>query len=123
MGGEETEEKILDYYKSKDFLPKLPSYPSFRHYRGRDINNSWKKCPRKVSSPEQLKEWIIQEKLIDVYYSTAKWLDPRFIAQKNKTDILIGHDLVFDVDESFSSFGLKEALKNTKKIFGIASLN
>lgn len=44
-------------------------------------------------------------------------MDPRYISDKNQKQILIGADLVFDIDIDFSIGGLKEALKITKSIF------
>jgi len=116
---------ILKYYKSDKFLPKLPSDSLFRHYRGKTIKGSWRKCPRKIRTSQQLKDWIIKEKIIDCYYSTSKWLDPRGISDRNpkclSEQILLGADLAFDIDENFSIKGLNKSLKNAGLIFDIAS--
>lgn len=121
MDREKLNKQILKYYKSDAFMLELPSKSSFRHYRGKNIKGGWIKCPRKISKPEQLKKWIIKNKLIDVYYSTSQWLNPVNIAEKSDKDILIKHDLVFDVDESFSKKGINKALLTARKIFMVVS--
>lgn len=117
--------EILEYYKSQRFQPELPSNPNWRHFRGINIKGGWRKCQRIIKTPEQLKKWIIKEKLIDIWFSTSLWLDPRNIADRNEKpiseQILLGADLVFDIDRNFSIKGLKEAFNTTKKIYSVVS--
>lgn len=120
-----SKEEILKYYKSDVFLPELPSDSRFRHYRGINIKGGWRKCPRKIKTPLQLKEWFIKEKLTDVWYSTSLWLDPRNITNRNpkmiSEQILLGSDLAIEIDESFSIQGLRKAWNNIKKIYKVFS--
>lgn len=121
-----SKEDILNYYKSSSFLPLLPSDSRFRHYRGININGGWRKCPRKIRDPQRLKEWIIKEKLTDIWYSTSLWLDPRNIADRNPNmiseQILLGSDLAIEIDESFSIQGLRRAWNNIKRIYKAFSI-
>jgi DNA primase catalytic subunit len=93
---------IRSYYRS--FLIDLTSIPglNFRHFRFRLPNGSFYKVKRKIRNSSDFRETLIENEPLDVYYSTASWLNPHLIATKLDKDILknviLSCDLAFDID-------------------------
>lgn len=93
---------IRSYYRS--ILIDLTSIPglNFRHFRFRLPNGSFYKVKRKIHDSSDFRETLIENEPLDVYYSTASWLNPHLIASKLDKDILknvmISCDLAFDID-------------------------
>ena len=96
---------IKEYYCSDDFNPILPLKPSFRHFRFKLSDGSWRKVKRKIRDVYDFKEALRKLGGVDLYYSTSSWLNPHKISAKSKSgsyrvadNLLLGADLVFDVD-------------------------
>lgn len=108
-----SEEIVKTYYFSN--LVKLDSIPDlkFRHFRFRLFDGSFYKIKRKIRDPSDLKECLVDMAPMDVYYSTACWLNPHLIASRIDKDILrnviISCDLSFDIDVGKRISNLDEA--------------
>ncbi len=106
-------ESIQLYYKSK--LIDLRSVPdvNFRHFRFRLYDGSFYKVKRKIRDSTGLQESLVDLVPLDVYYSTACWLNPHLIASRLDKDILkniiISCDLSFDIDVSKQIKNLDDA--------------
>ena len=106
-------ESIQLYYKSK--LIDLRSVPdvNFRHFRFRLYDGSFYKVKRKIRDSTDLQESLVDLVPVDVYYSTACWLNPHLIASRLDKDILkniiISCDLSFDIDVSKQIKNLDDA--------------
>jgi len=93
---------IRSYYRTN--LIDLTSIPglNFRHFRFRLPNGHFYKVKRKIRDSSDFRESLIENEPLDVYYSTATWLNPHLIASKLDKDILknvmLSCDLAFDID-------------------------
>lgn len=98
---------IRDYYRDS-YNPWLPPDSGFYHYRVKCIDGSWKKVSCKINNPEKLRKKLILLDAGDVYFSTAKWLNPSKIGHKQGTrggsgylvadQLMIGSDFCVDFD-------------------------
>jgi DNA primase small subunit len=93
-------------------LKPLPDI-KFRHFRLRLLDGSFYKIRHKIHDSEDLCKCLTENTPLDVYYSTATWLNPHLIASRLDKDILkniyISCDLSFDIDVSNKIKTLKEA--------------
>ena len=93
---------IRSYYRSNliDLTP-IPGL-NFRHFRFRLPNGSFYKVRRKIRDSSEFRETLIENEPLDVYYSTASWLNPHLLASRLDKDILknvmLACDLAFDID-------------------------
>jgi DNA primase catalytic subunit len=116
--------KLIEYvksYYSNNLLDLSPiSEVKFRHFRFRLCNGSFYKVKRKIRNNEDLREFLIEYTPLDVYYSTACWLNPHLIASKLDKDILrnviLSCDLAFDIDVNKDVKNLEEARINALKL-------
>jgi DNA primase catalytic subunit len=108
---------ILSLIKShyRDNLIDLTSISglNFRHFRFRLPNNYFYKVKRKIRDSLDLREALIKNTPLDVYYSVATWLNPHLLASKLDKDILmnviLSCDLAFDIDMNEEIETLEEA--------------
>ncbi len=97
-------EPLKYYYQSN--LVDLKPIPNvkFRHFRLRLLDGTFHKIKHKIHNSEDLRESLTDYIPLDVYYSTATWLNPHLIASRLDKDILknifIACDLSFDIDIS-----------------------
>jgi len=121
-----TKEEILAYYASEDFTPVMPRNSSFRHFRFKLTNNTWRKVPNKIQNAEELQKWIIKLGGLDIYYGTSCWMNPHKISSKGGSgtyhvadNLLYDNDLVFDIDaeEPVTLQGLDKARKSCNNIY------
>ena len=95
-------ETIKAYYESVNVDFSVLSKVNFRHFRFRLTDDSFYKVPRKIRVWGNLKEQLLAMLPLDVYYSTACWLNPHRLGSredaKKLKDIMISCDLVFDID-------------------------
>lgn len=106
-------ESILAYYQSRLIDLSSLTEVKFRHFRFRLYDSSFYKVKRKIRDSLGLREFLVDNAPLDVYYSTACWLNPHLIASRlNKdilTNIIISCDLSFDIDVSPQIKNLEEA--------------
>lgn len=97
-----------------------------RHFRMVLPNGRFLKIPDVIRTGKDLQKWLLRLAPIDVYYSTACWLDPTNIKPrpKKRTDdlsrsgILLSHDIVFDIDISpLTRSNLDSARLDTLKLY------
>jgi DNA primase catalytic subunit len=97
-----TPEIIRAYYESATVDLSLLSNANFRHFRFRLADGSFYKVPRKIRVWSDLKRQFLNKLPLDVYYSTACWLNPHKLGSRTEGKILenviISCDLVFDID-------------------------
>ena len=97
-----TPSNIKAYYESAVVDLSVISMVKFRHFRFRLTDASFYKVPRKIRSCSSLKKHLLSTLPLDVYYSTACWLNPHKIASRTDgriiKNIMISCDLVFDID-------------------------
>jgi len=93
-------------------LKPLPEV-KFRHFRLRLLDGSFYKIKHKVNDSGDLRDFLIENTPLDVYYSTSTWLNPHLIASRLDKDILkniyLGCDLSFDIDVSNKIKTLEDA--------------
>ncbi len=107
------QDQIKSYYKSNLIDLNLVPQVKFRHFRFRLLNGYFYKVKRKIRNSSDLQEFLVEATPLDVYYSTACWLNPHIIASRLEKDILkniyISCDLSFDIDVSNKVNNLEEA--------------
>jgi DNA primase catalytic subunit len=85
----------------------------FRHFRLRLLDGYFYKVKRKLRNSEDLRKCLVDNTPLDVYYSTATWLNPHLIASRLDSNILrniyLSCDLSFDIDVSNKIKTLTEA--------------
>src|SRR4030042_6230884 len=105
--------QIQSFYKSNTIDLKLIPEVKFRHFRFRLLDGYFYKVKRKIRNSSDLQECLAEVAPLDVYYSTACWLNPHLIASRLEKDILkniyISCDLSFDIDVSNKVKNLGEA--------------
>jgi DNA primase catalytic subunit len=119
--GDPTQKPLIDslekYYKENQIDIAPISNIKFRHFRLRLSNGSFYKIRDKIHDAGDLQENLVEYTPLDVYYSTATWLNPHLIAGKLDRDILrnifLGCDLSFDIDISTKIKNLPEAQAQT----------
>jgi len=104
---------LKKYYKSNLIDLKPLTDVRFRHFRLRLLDGSFYKIRHKIHNSEDLRDCLTLNTPLDVYYSTATWLNPHLIASRLDKDILkniyISCDLSFDIDVSDKIKTLHEA--------------
>jgi DNA primase catalytic subunit len=106
-------ESLKLYYNSN--LLDLKPIPDlkFRHFRLRLLDGYFYKIKRKLRTSEDLRKCLTDNTPLDVYYSTATWLNPHLIASRLDSNILrniyLSCDLSFDIDVSNKIKTLTEA--------------
>lgn len=105
--------QIESFYKSNIIDLKLIQEVKFRHFRFRLLDGYFYKVKRKIRDSSDLQKCLAEVTPLDVYYSTACWLNPHLIASRLDKDILkniyISCDLSFDIDVSNKVNNLVEA--------------
>jgi DNA primase catalytic subunit len=104
---------LRSYYHSCPLdTSKVPDV-KFRHFRLRLLDATFHKVKQKIRSSEDLREYLTKYVPMDVYYSTATWLNPHLIASRLDKDLLkniyLSCDLSFDIDVSNKIRTLAEA--------------
>ena len=94
--------QIRSYYKQNPTdLTAVPAV-NFRHFRFRLADGSFYKVNRKIRDLSGLREQLVKKAPLDVYYSTACWLNPHLLGSRVEKDVLknvmISCDLAFDID-------------------------
>jgi DNA primase catalytic subunit len=118
-------ESLRQYYETQ--LIDLTPIPDlrFRHFRLRLLDETFHKVKRKINSSKELQKYLIDYVPLDVYYSTAKWLNPHLIASRLDKDILkniyLGCDLSFDIDVSHKLNSLEDARRESLKLHDLIS--
>jgi DNA primase catalytic subunit len=94
--------QIRSYYKSNWVDPVVTSPVKFRHFRFRLEDGSFYKVKCKIRDSQDLREHLVKKVPLDVYYSTACWLNPHALGSRIEKDLLknlmISCDLAFDID-------------------------
>ncbi len=94
--------QIKFYYKSNPIDLGVVSPLKFRHFRFRLEDGSFYKVKCKIRNSKGLREYLVRKAPLDVYYSTACWLNPHALGSRVEKDVLknlmISCDLVFDID-------------------------
>ena len=94
--------QIRSYYKSNPIDLAVISSVNFRHFRFRLADGSFYKVKRKIRDTRGLREHLVRKAPLDVYYSTACWLNPHLLGSRVEKDVLknvlISCDLAFDID-------------------------
>ena len=97
-------ESLKLYYNSNLLDLKPVSNLKFRHFRLRLLDGYFYKVKRKLHNSEDLRKCLEENTPLDVYYSTAIWLNPHLIASRLDSNILrniyLSCDLSFDIDVS-----------------------
>lgn len=94
--------QIRSYYKSNWVDLAVTSPVKFRHFRFRLEDGSFYKIKCKIRDSQDLREHLVKKVPLDVYYSTACWLNPHALGSRVEKDVLknlmISCDLAFDID-------------------------
>jgi DNA primase catalytic subunit len=94
--------QIRSYYKSNWVDLVVTSPVKFRHFRFRLEDGSFYKIKCKIHDSGDLRQYLVRKAPLDVYYSTACWLNPHALGSRVEKDVLknlmISCDLVFDID-------------------------
>lgn len=97
-----TPEMIKAYYESATVDLSVLSKVNFRHFRFRLADDSFYKVTRKIRVWSDLKKQFLNILPLDVYYSSACWLNPHKLGSRTEgkilKNIMISCDLVFDID-------------------------
>lgn len=113
--------EIKQYYKDNyKRIYDSVSYPQFRVWTARRTNGKFIRCRWKISSPEKLLKFLMQNVYDRLYVSISLWLNPtRFYGKKFSRScnpiadsIFMGSDLFFDIDDN----DLRVALADTRII-------
>jgi len=109
--------QIKSYYKSCPIDLAMVPKVNFRHFRFRLADGSFYKVDRKIRDLSGLREHLVRKVPIDVYYSTACWLNPHLLGSRVEKDVLknvmISCDLAFDIDVSGEIKTLEDARRQT----------
>ena len=120
-----TQKQVLNWYKKHLKEIQLPWDSSHRQYRILDFNGRMHKIRKQISRPEQLLPFIERWPPQKVYYSLARWLNPKRMGPKKivgpgyliADNTLLSLDLGFDIDNE----DLEEARLTTNKLLGTMS--
>jgi DNA primase catalytic subunit len=97
-----TPELIRAYYESTSIDLSVLSQINFRHFRFRLADGTFYKVPNKIRAFSTLKNQFLKTLPLDVYYSSACWLNPHKLGSRTEgkilKNIMISCDLVFDID-------------------------
>jgi DNA primase catalytic subunit len=109
-------ETIRAYYESATLDLSVLSQINFRHFRFRLADGTFYKVPRKIRVWSDLKKQLLSTLPLDVYYSSACWLNPHKLGSRTEEKILenimISCDLAFDIDVNGEEIpNLEEARK------------
>jgi DNA primase catalytic subunit len=94
--------RIRSYYRSSPIDLAVTSPVRFRHFRFRLEDGSFYKIKCKIRDSRDLRQYLVRKAPLDVYYSTACWLNPHALGSRVEKDVLknlmISCDLAFDID-------------------------
>ena len=112
---------IRHYYKTSRTL-ELPENPQWRQFRVKKLDGHFVKIQNAIKTLDDLKRELdrFRGDISDVYYTTSKWLNQEKVGSKQPKGhfpIMLGADLIFDIDSDGTLEGLEEARKQTKKLF------
>ena len=117
-----TKDEKLSREFYKNTKPVLPPFPQTRQFRVRLWDGTWVKIKDRIKTPEQLQQHLIRLGPRDVYFSTARWLNPTVVGPKKLRDagykvadnLFLGSELYFDLDDATLEdvILLKQYLKN-----------
>lgn len=97
-----TPELIKHYYETINLDLTIIPQINFRHFRLRLTDNTFYKVTRKIRTWNNLKKQFLTWLPLDVYYSSACWLNPHKLGSRTEgkilKNIMINCDLVFDID-------------------------
>jgi hypothetical protein len=106
-------DSLINYYHSNQLELEVVTNLKFRHFRLRLLDGTFHKVKKKIRSSQALQKYLEDYIPLDVYYSTATWLNPHIIAGRLDKDLLkniyIQCDLSFDIDVSNKIKTLEEA--------------
>ncbi|MEW6069682.1 MAG: hypothetical protein AB1485_03615 [Candidatus Thermoplasmatota archaeon] len=100
--------ELREFYRRNPPNVKAITDLKRRHFRMVLPNGQFLKIPDIIREERTLQNWLIRLGPLDVYYSTACWLDPSSIKRRPKergarfldSGILLYHDIMFDIDFS-----------------------
>ncbi len=98
--------EIQDFYKAHPPDISIISDINKRHFRMVLPSGRFLKIPDIIRTRQNLQNWLVRLKPLDVYYTTSCWLDPTSIRPRPKTrgdsflrsGILLSNDILFDID-------------------------
>jgi len=99
-------ETIRKYYETCDF-PELVDHSQWRQYRFLLWDGTGKKVKDQIRNKEALRKWLVRYAPKAVYCTTSTWMNPAKIGKREEysksqyrigDNLMIGHDLIFDID-------------------------
>ena len=99
---------LREYYEKCDF-PELVENSQWRQYRFILWDETGKKVRDKISDKEKLRKWLLRYLPKAAYCTTSTWLNPVNIGKREEyrkphfrigDNIILNHDLIFDIDNS-----------------------
>jgi DNA primase catalytic subunit len=84
-----TPEQVKAYYESTALDLSVLSKVNFRHFRFHMADDSFYKVPRKIWQWIDLKKHFLEKIPMDVYYSSACWLNPQKLGSRKGGKYLI----------------------------------
>ena len=109
--------QIRSYYETNIIDLSMVPAVNFRHFRFRLADGSFYKIRYKIHGSKDLGIHLVKKAPLDVYYSTACWLNPHLLGSRVEKDILknvmISCDLVFDIDINGEIKTLEDARQQT----------
>ena len=118
-----SKKEIVDYYKENIEKIQLPWDSSRRQYRMLCYDKTFRKIKRQIKKPEQLMPYIKEYKPLAIYYTVARWQNPKTTGPKKiikgyqiADNLILGMDLIFDIDNPKD---LDSARKTALKILDI----
>jgi len=102
------------YYSDCELF--LPDYPHLRHFRFFLLGPKIIKIKSKIETKDDLRRYLLRYTPVTVFYSISKWKNPvglgsKFYKKNVDSDILLGNDLIFDVDSTNLEDARLESLK------------
>jgi DNA primase catalytic subunit len=105
---------LKEYYKNSDLW--LPESPESRHFRFFLSQSKVIKIKSRIKNTDDLRKHLIKYTPITVHYSISRWEDPteigsKFYKKNKNSGIILGNDLIFDVDNPILEKSRLESLK------------
>jgi len=105
---------LKEYYKKCDLW--LPENPELRHFRFFLSRSKVIKIKSQIKNKDDLRKYLIKYTPITVHYSISRWKNPvgigsKFYKKNRDSDIILGNDLIFDVDDPILEKSRLESLK------------
>jgi len=72
-------EEVQQFYKENE--PVLPPFYKWKHFRFKDMDNVWHKCPR-INNAKKLQNFLIKYPSTNVYYSCGNYLNPHYLGNR-----------------------------------------